>query len=94
MKNKILPRNFVSGKSRSGSGFSGKTEEVRIFWKPPRPPLRLEILLWPLLKAEQGAGEGFSLHCCIVIVPNKLLDSSMLMLSLDLLLCTDCWEES
>ena len=39
--NKVLFRNCVSGKSGSGSAFSGKTEEVRVFWQPPGPPLNI-----------------------------------------------------
>ena len=32
----------VSGQSGSGSAFSGKTEEVRVFWQPRGPPLRIK----------------------------------------------------
>ena len=41
--NKILFRNCVSGKSGSGSAFSGKMEEVRVFWPPLGPPLRIRV---------------------------------------------------
>ena len=78
--NKVFFRNWVSGKSESGSTFSGKSEEVRVFWQPPGPPLRIRDFSFSLyLKAEQGAEKGFLLPCCILIALNKLLQFSTIL---------------
>ena len=39
--------------------------------------LGLGIFLQPLLKAEQGAEKGFLFPYCILLIPNKLLNSSL-----------------
>ena len=69
--NKVLFRNRVSGKSGSGSAFSGKTEEVRVFWQPPGPPLRIRdfsLNLYLRLSKELRRGSFSLIVFCLLLI--------------------------